>query len=323
VLARVAENIYWLSRYLERAENTVRLVDMHGRMLIDHPDIDEHAGWIVLININALDESFAEKYQQATEQSVCDFLLADTDNPGSLVSAFIAIQNNLRSCRDIVPRSSYEAINGACRYVRQQVELGITQHSRRQAFLNNAKMRLLAISGDINSNMSNDVGYQFMRMGCNIERADMTSRIIDVQSSRLDVQSSRLAGVDSDNELLLHQWQRWMSVLKTLSALQMYRQHVHKPVDGRSTLQFLLHNRRLPRSYHFCIDRLESTLLTLNRNTRPLAKIDSVRTRLTSADLQTLAQQPLELHQFIDSLQLSLQSVADAISETYFPPQDS
>jgi len=265
VLARVAENIYWLSRYLERAENTVRLVDMHGRMLIDHPDIDEHAGWIVLISINALDESFAEKYQQATEQSVCDFLLADTDNPGSLVSAFIAIQNNLRSCRDIVPRSSYEAINGACRYVRQQVELGITQHSRRQAFLNNAKMRLLAISGDINSNMSNDVGYQFMRMGCNIERA----------------------------------------------------------VDGRSTLQFLLHNRRLPRSYHFCIDRLESTLLTLNRNTRPLAKIDSVRTRLTSADLQTLAQQPLELHQFIDSLQLSLQSVADAISETYFPPQDS
>jgi uncharacterized alpha-E superfamily protein len=316
VLARVAENIYWLSRYLERAENTVRLLDVHGRTLIDYPDINEHAGWIALISINALDESFAKKYQQATEQSVCDFLLADTDNPGSLVNAFIAVQNNLRSCRDIVPRSSYEAINSACRYVHQQLGLGISQYSQRQVFLNNAKMRLLAISGDINSNMSNDVGYQFMRMGCNIERADMTSRIIDVQSSRL-------AGPHANDELIPLQWQRWMSVLKTLSALQMYRQHVHKPVDGHSTLEFLLHNARLPRSYQFCIDRLETTLLTLKRNTEPLSKIKSVRRQLASADLQLLAEQPLMLHQFIDSLQLSLQSVANVISETYFPPQET
>ena len=317
MLARVAENIYWLSRYLERAENTVRLVDVHSRMLLDIADVEDHTGWIALITINALDEEFNEKYALASESNVCDFLLADTENPGSLLNTFIAIQQNLRSCRDIMPRSTYEAINGACRFVRQQVSDAAERSNHRQAFLDSVRTRLLAIYGDINSNMSHDIGYRFMRIGCDIERADMTSRIIDVQSSRLT------RGY-TNNESMPLQQQRWVSVLRTLSAGQMYRQHVRRPINGYDTLRFLLHDTKLPRSYHFCINHLEGVLTQFNNNEEPLTRLGAVRDQLMSADLQALALQPLELHQYIDTLQMNMQSVAVAISETYFlPPSTS
>lgn len=316
MLARVAENIYWLSRYLERAENTVRLIDVHSRMLLDHPDIEDHAGWIPVITINALDTEFAEKHDRASESSVCNFLLADKDNPGSLLNAFVAIQNNLRSCRDIVPRSSYEAINGACRFVRQQVEHAAENTNQRNAFLSSVQTRLLAISGDINSNMSHNIGYRFMRLGCQLERADMTSRIIDVQSSTLVLSQA-------NNENMVLRQQSWVAVLRSLSAMQMYRQHVRRPVNGHDTLTFLLLNNNLPRSYTFCIDHLDSSLSFFNQHAKPRAAIDALRKQLGSADLNELAQQPQLLHHYIDTLQMSLQSVATAIAETYFlPPQD-
>lgn len=141
----------------------------------------------------------------------------------------------------------------------------------------------------------------------------MTSRIIDVQSTRLT------RGF-TNNESMPMQQQRWVSVLRTLSARQMYRQHVRRPINGFDTLRYLLHDTELPRSYHFCINHLESTLLRFNRNEEPLAMLGSVRDQLISADLKSLAQHPLELHQFIDTLQMNMQSVAVAISETYFRP---
>ncbi|MFK8079868.1 MAG: alpha-E domain-containing protein [Granulosicoccus sp.] len=317
MLARVAENIYWLARYLERAENTVRLIDVHSRMLLDHADIEDHAGWIPVITINALDNEFAKKYDKASESSVCSFILADEDNPGSLSNAFIAIQNNLRSCRDIVPRSSYEAINGTCRFVRQQIESATVNTNQRNAFLGSVQSRLLAISGDINSTMSHDDGYRFMRMGSQLERADMTSRIIDVQS-----RTRSLTPANVDNMALRQQ--SWVAVLRSLSAMQMYRQHVRRPVSGHDTLRFLLLDDKLPRAYTFCINHLDNTLSVFNQHEKPRAAITTLRQQLNSADLEELSQQPLQLHQHIDTLQMGLQNVATAIAETYFlPPQDS
>lgn len=317
MLARVAENIYWLSRYLERAENTVRLLDVHSRMLMDLPDIEDHAGWIPLIHINALNDEFAEKYDSASESNVSHFLLADKDNNGSLYNTFIAIQNNLRCCRDTVPRSSYEAMNGACRFVLKQVEDVCSQPNQRNPFLGSVQTRLLAISGDINSNMSHDIGFRFMRMGRNVERADMTSRIIDVQSSRLAINNT-----DAENIAL--QQQRWVAVLRSMSALQMYRQHVHRPINGTDTLRFLLLDSRLPRSFTYCIEHLERDLVNFTINEAPRAAIKTLHANVLAGELEALAQEPAQLHHFIDKLQIELQHVANAIAETYFlPPQHS
>jgi len=272
LLARVAENIYWLSRYLERAENTVRLVETHSSMLLDLADQNEHSDWIPLVRINALDEEFAKRHTHASEVAVCDFLLADSENSGSLTNCFVAIHNNLRSCRDILPRSSYEAINSTCR---------------------------------------------FMSMGRGIERADMTSRIIDVQSSRLAFYIN-----DDENEALLQQ--RWVFVLRTLSALQMYRQNVRRPINGPDTLTFLLLNSKLPRSYLYCLEHLDECLTELSNHDAPRKAVETLRQRLNDQDLAMLAEQPMQLHGFIDTLQQGMQDIAVAIAVTYFlPPQDT
>lgn len=315
MLARVAENIYWLSRYLERAENTVRLIDVHSRMLLDHPEVDEHLGWIPLIIINSLDEQFADEYGRADENSVCQFLLVDQHNPGSLLSTFGAIHSNLRSCRDVLPRNSYEAINSACRFVRQHIADAIINPRERSNFLTSVQTRLLAIAGNINSTMYHDIGHRFMRIGCVLERADMTSRIIDVQSSWL-IQTSDITLVD-----LQH---RWLWVLRSLSGVQMYRQHVRRPINGEDTLRFLLHDESLPRSYAFCINHLNNMLAHFDNADVPIAYIAVLNEVLHSQDLSELPQHPLQLHQFIDSLQMAIHDVASAIADTYFlPPQDS
>ena len=317
MLARVAENIYWLSRYLERAENTVRLVETHSSMLLDLADQNEHSDWIPLVRINALDEEFAKRHTHASEVAVCDFLLADSENSGSLTNCFVAIHNNLRSCRDILPRSSYEAINSTCRLVKGTVLNTATTATSRNAYLSSIRTRLLAISADLDSNMCHDIAFRFMSMGRGIERADMTSRIIDVQSSRLAFYIN-----DDENEALLQQ--RWVFVLRTLSALQMYRQNVRRPINGPDTLTFLLLNSKLPRSYLYCLEHLDECLTELSNHDAPRKAVETLRQRLNDQDLAMLAEQPMQLHGFIDTLQQGMQDIAVAIAETYFlPPQDT
>lgn len=313
MLARVAENLYWLSRYLERAENTVRLINTHSNLLMDLPSIDDQDGWSPLIAINGLEEAFAEQHSGANEQNVCHFLLSDKQNHSSLINAFLAIHFNLRSCRDIMPRISYEGINSLCRFVVNNIDDTYALASKRQNFLRNVEERLLAIAGSMNSNMCHDLGYLVMRMGCYLERADMTSRIIDVQSTRL-------SAAHATPEILAIQAQRWVSVLRSVVANQMYRQHVRRPVNGPDTLAFLLHDKHLPRSYTFCLDHLETCVSALDNPDSILKTINTLRAQLAQADLPHLARQPNELHVFLDQLQLGMLDVSSAISATYFPP---
>lgn len=311
MLSRVAENIYWLSRYLERAENTVRLVNTYTHLLLDLPAVDDHQSWIPLVIINGQDKVFSKVHTSACERSVNQFLLAEEENASSLINGFKAIQYNLRSCRDIVPKTSYEAINSLCRLYISGVPHSISSTSQRSAFLRQIEDRLLAVSGGVNSNMSHDLAYRFMRMGCYLERADMTSRIIDVQSSRHSF---------ADAEDILMQQQRWGAVLKTLSAAQMYRQHVHRPINGPDVLTYLLNDSELPRSYRFCLSHLDGCLDHLQNDSKVRHSIAQLTKSLDSANADELAHNPGKLHHFLDSLQLGMMGVSSAIASTYFPP---
>ncbi|MFK7892743.1 MAG: alpha-E domain-containing protein [Granulosicoccus sp.] len=313
MLSRVAENIYWLSRYMERAENTVRLVNTHSYMLLDMPTVSDHQGWIPLVIISGQDEDFAETGRQANEQTIVSFMLSEEKNAGSLLNGFKAVYNNLRCCRDIIPKSSYEAINSLCRFFIENVDNCTGSTAGRADFLRQVEDRLLAVSAGMNSNMSHDLAYRFMRMGCYLERADMTSRIIDVQSSPY------LSGATAREDILVQQ-QRWIAVLKTLSAFQMYRQHVRHPVNGVDTLSFLLNDRQLPRSYYFCLIHLEHCLDELENDASVREAITTLKYRLINADTEKLANDPAGLHQFLDSLQLGMLDVGSAIASTYFPP---
>lgn len=315
MLARVAENIYWLSRYLERAENTARLISYHSNLLMDLPAINDHEGWMPLISINGLDKEFSARHNSASEDTVNYFLLADEQNAGSLINAFKAIHINLRSCRDVIPKVSYEAINGLCRHVIKHIGADYLRPADRAEALHKIENGLLAISSSLNNNMCHDLGYLIMRMGCYLERADMTSRIIDVQSTRL-------SAANSAPELLAMQAQRWVSVLRSVAAHQMYRQHIKRPVTGEDTLTFLLLNKHLPRSYTFCLDHLDACVNKLENPESTLKAIAGLKAMLTSGSMIELATDPASLHLYLDQLQLGMLDVNAAISASYFPTQE-
>lgn len=317
MLARVAENIYWLNRYFERAESTARLINAHSNLLMDLPSVDDHDGWLPLVSINGQDDEFLKKFSSADEHNVIHFLVTDKSNTGSLVNAFSAIQGNLRSCRDIVPKNVYEDINSLCRTVFDISDDIVSTPSHRHEFLRQVERRLQAIANGLNCNMYHDLGYLIMRMACYIERADMTSRIIDVQSTRLTAK-------DTPRELMAIEAQRWVSVLRTLSASQMYRQHVKRPVSGPDTLAFLLTNTRLPRSYTFCLQHLAQCVKSLKQSGNIVDAIDVQQEKLNSANFTSLSKDPTALHDFLDDLQLGMLEVNAEIYKTYFPPiQDS
>ncbi|OED36403.1 hypothetical protein AB833_27710 [Chromatiales bacterium (ex Bugula neritina AB1)] len=311
MLSRVAENVYWLSRYLERIENTARLIKIYGRSLMDLPDVEEHEGWMPLISISGLDAVYLEHFNHASEADVISFLIADTRNPGSLLNAATAIKTNLRSSRDIFPKRMYEKISTLVRFIRNVVDRGITTTSR-DAFLDAIERQVLEISGAVHGSLRHDQAYKFMRMASYIERADMTSRVLDVPSSVL---SSNPTGQFSPFEN-----RHWTGALQSLSAMQMYRRHVRQPVNAEGCLNFLLNDEQLPGACRFCLVRLDRCLQHFKYSDAARAEVDQLLARLTGADVPTLATDSAARHDFLDRLQLGLLATGDAIAETYFPP---
>lgn len=315
MLARVAENVFWLSRYLERAEGTVRLINVHDKMLMDLPDVDRRAGWQSLVSIAGMDTDFSSRFEHASEETVTRFLLSDTENAGSLLNATNAIRVNLRSSRDALPQALYERVNGMCGFIRRHIDDHIST-GRRQRFLSDVEHRLLAVAGLMEGSLSHDIGYLVIRMGRLLERADMTSRILDVRAATLPLRPASGSFVAFDER-------EWMSVLRSLSAFQMYRLHKRRPINGPDVLEFLMLDAGLPRAYRFCLDDLGVCLEQLGYNNRaPLDALGRLQRRLQDREIASLARDAVALHEFIDELQGGLVDVSVAIAEAYFPPRE-
>jgi uncharacterized alpha-E superfamily protein len=156
--------------------------------------------------------------------------------------------------------------------------------------------------------MSHDYGYDFIRLGRNLERADMTSRIIDVRSANLIP--------DLAENLRAFENIQWMSVLKSLTAYQMYRRHARVAVRRPDVLRFLLQDRIFPRAFYHCVGEVEGCLRDLPRSDAPLRLVTQLQRTISEAKPDTLSQEAL--HGFIDDLQLSLGELHDEIHRTYF-----
>ena len=313
MLSRVAENVYWLSRYLERIENTARLVNVYDQSLMDMPDVETHEGWMPLISITGLDQLYLSSFERATEGDVTAFILSETGNPGSMVNIAQAIRNNLRSSRDIFPKQMYEKISTLYRYINQQIADGIDSGNRR-SFLDAVSRMSLEISGAVHGSLRHDQAYKFMRMACYLERADMTTRVLDVPSSLSS--ASRGAGNLSAFEV-----RHWSGALYSVSAMQMYRRHVRQPVSAQGVLNFLLNDEQLPSACRFCLDRLDRCLTAFSNADVVSAVVKEQLGTLERADVEALSTNPRERHQFLDDVQLGLITTHNAIANTYFPPE--
>ena len=306
MLSRVAEQLYWMARYIERAEDTARIINVNTHLLLDLPK-GTAFGWESLIFIVGSEELFYQRYPTANEQSVVKFMLADPENSSSILTALHRARENLRTTRDSVPREAWEKLNNLYLYVKNQVDEAIARRSR-YAFLEHIIESSQIINGLLSGSMSHDDAYDFVRIGRNIERTDMTTRIVDVCSANLLPKQT--------GDLTPFENIQWMSVLKSLSAYQMYRRHVHVRVNGAGVLRFLLQDPNFPRSVYHCLGEVQHSLNKLPRNEAPLHSMLRLKRQVYEVDVRDLTNQ--ELHSFIDALQIALGKLHDQIRATYF-----
>lgn len=307
MLSRVADRVYWIGRYLERAENTARLASVYHNLLLDLP-VNVSLGWDMLIRVTGNEAEFAEHYRQSSERNVIRFFLADARNPSSIRTSFHLARENVRTCREVLPSETWELVNELFVFVRDHAQDNIARRERLR-FLDRVVARCQRLRGLLADNMSHDAGFEFLQLGRNLERADMTSRIIDTGALTID----RLA--EEDLPLSVYGL-LWVAVLKSLSAYQMYRQTVRRRISRRDVLQYLFLDERFPRTVRFCLSEIAGSLANLPNNDEATRRVMRI--------MRLVRQQPLaeikvsELNDFIDVLQVELHDLHRGIAATWF-----
>ncbi len=310
MLSRVAENIYWMARYIERAENAARLVNVNTNLLLDLPS-GLAPGWAPLINICGANEIFYKRYKEAGERQAIKFLIADEDNPGSILTSLKAARENCRTIRDIVPREAWERLNELYLFAREELHQGLSKRGR-HAYLRTIIQSAQTITGMLAGTMNHDAGYQFLRSGRNLERADMTSRIIDVRTANLIPEQDSVRSMEN---------LQWMSVLKSLTAYQMYRQSRQTNISRKAVLSFLFKSTVFPRSINHCLSEISRSLSALQSDDEPLEEIDQLRQKVLDTEVGALS--PANLHEYVDELQQDFNRLHIGIASCYFLPEEA
>lgn len=313
LLSRVAERVYWQARYLERAENMARLLHVFSALQLDLPK-GTKLGWQSLIQITGHDTYFSTKYKQENERNVVKFLLAEK-NGISLVDMLVSARENARTTREIMPTEAFELINGLHHFARDHAEKGL-HRAERNNILEQIVSRAQQIGGLLAGSMSRDEAYSFVRLGRSLERADMTTRIIDVDAQKLmpqlEVEGAEPEAREPYDNIL------WMNVLRSSSAYQMYRQHVQERVNGADVAKFLLQNEQFPRSAAHNLTTLTKVLAKLPNSGKVTWQVNKTRRLVRNADLQGLMQRGLLEH--LDQVQQEIGKVHYKIADTWFLP---
>ncbi len=313
MLSRVAENLYWLGRYMERAENSGRIINVNGNLLLDLPK-GIAPGWQPLIEITGSGEIYRKNYNDFEERNVVRFLIGDSENPGSIISSLSLARENARTIRDVIPRESWELINELYLYARDNVQSGLSKRGRYE-YLKRIMRASQTFVGLSNGAMSADAGHEFLCMGRILERADMTTRIIDVRSASLiPAETSGLLPFENI---------QWISVLKSLTAYQMYRQHVQARVRRADALRFLLLDDDFPRSVYRCVALVDESLEELPRSEAPRSAVGRMEKVIKKGNIAKMAESSSALHKFIDKLQVELGQIHNEIVRTYFHMEET
>lgn len=308
MLARLADHLYWHGRYLERAEGLARLINVNAHLNLDLPGTIA-PGWEPLVRITGNEALFGQFYgEDVGERQVAKFLIADERNPGSVRSTLALARENMRAARDVLPREVWEQMNGLYLRISEQISGNLSKR-RRHETLNDLILGSQQIAGMLMGTMSQDHAYDFILIGRYLERADVTTRILDVRAD--DLLPEQAEDVPAFESI------QWMSVLKSLTGYQMYRRHVRLRVAGPDVLRFLLRDRLFPRSVMFCLKAMESVINDLpGDDDRALRATAALMRHLDSARTVRLKGEPLS--EFIDAVQIELGEIGQLISQTWF-----
>lgn len=308
MLSTVAERIYWAARYLERIESTARMISIYDNLLFDLPR-SEKLSWYSLITINSLDREFNRQYTVRDERNIVKFMLGDEINPSSVLSSLRAIRENVRTTRDVIPGESWELINELSLYVQENMDQGIGRRKRHE-FLDTIVKACQQILGFWVGTMPRDEAWAIVMLGLNMERADMTSRHLDVGSAMLIEVADDDQAVNSVQIIL-------GTVLRSVHAHQSYLRSTRSSVSTRQVIQYLLDDRTFPRSLGFCLNHIEASCRSLP-NSKPLQeKIAQLRQKAVEEINEEFS--PQEFREYLNRLQIRLGGLHQTIANSWFP----
>jgi uncharacterized alpha-E superfamily protein len=306
MLSRSAERLYWLARYLERTENTARLLSVYMNLMFDMP-MDVEISWRNLLTIFGAEEAFFRLYDVPNEQNTMRFLLTDTANSGSLFSSLNFARENIRTSRELMPDEAWQQVNEMYLFAKKNVETA-TNRRGRVLILNEIMRGCQCFTGFLSGAMSHNDSLQFIRLGRNIERADMTTRILDI--------ASILLADDRSDRLRQHENALWMHVLKSLSALLMYRKHRRHRVNSGDVLDYLLKDLDFPRSVSHCINEVETCFKRLQKPEGLDDNLNALVSSLMATDIYGIT--PAQLHDLLDDIQVKLGVTHNQVASTWF-----
>lgn len=328
MLSRVADAIYWASRYVERAENVARFIEVNLNLMLETP-IRQRPSWRPLVMTTGDHEFFDKSHRDASAEAVAWFLTFDPVYPNSILSSLAQARDNARTVREIISREMWQELNEFYLMVKQASRVPFRVNEMGD-FLRRVKMSGIHYEGVTNATLSRGEAWSFARLGRLLERADKTSRILDVKYYSLS--SAELPPGDSDaggglavaapgSAQAAVDQAGWGALLNSASALQMYRQH-HHVTAPRDVARFLLLNRQFPRSILYCVSEAQLSLNALS-GTPPKASahragrlLGRLQANLAYASIEDVMEQGL--HQYIDGLQRSLNDVGAAIGAGFF-----
>ncbi|MEM8925083.1 MAG: alpha-E domain-containing protein [Actinomycetota bacterium] len=305
LLSRVAESAYWAGRYLERAEGTARLVKAHTDLVIDLPS---HAsvGWWPLLAVTGVGDELYERHDVVNEEAVVRHLVAAADNPSSVAASVSAVHRNLRITRSVMPLEAAEVLIDMHNDVRARAEGALHRRSREE-FLTSVIRSCQTLSGILTETMCHDDAFCFFTVGRQLERADLTTRVLDVQSGLLDERT--------ENALTPYLDLCWAATLRSVSALQAFRRRGLSS-GATATLTFLLRDPKCPRTVGSCLIEASRWLLEIPRHEQAMAACARIETLLMGIDAQKLLDGGLS--EFVDELQRALGDLHEQVESTWF-----
>ena len=311
MLSRVANSIYWMCRYIERAENVARFISVNLNLLLDMPS-EKGKHWEPVVMTTGDQSLFEKNYPGYDRESVVLFLTFDRKYPNSILACLAAARENARSIREIISSEMWEHLNNFYLELSDKGSPAFALDDPHR-FFKIIQMRSHLFTGLMDCTMSHGEAWNFARIGMMIERADKTSRILDVKYFMLLPQAD-LVNSPIDNI-------QWTSVLKSASAFEMFRKQHHQ-ITPRSVAAFLIFDSQFPRSIRHCVAKAKVCLQRINGSSsgspqnaaeKQLGRLEA---DLTYTDIDEVVDQGM--HEYLDSLQTRLNIVDGAIGTTFF-----
>jgi uncharacterized alpha-E superfamily protein len=323
MLSRVANSLYWMARYIERSENIARIVDVNLQLLLDIRNVDEKrltAYWLPIVQATGDEEAFFKAHPNATGKAVTEFLVFEMDNPNSLLQSICQARENARMVRDQITLELWEELNRLYLFVRSPYAREVWRRSAGE-FFQEIKSSSLHIIGIIEATLIRNEGWWFVRVGQLLERADKTTRILDVRYQSLP-ERGMPERISPDEAL------EWSAVLRSCSAWDAYKTIHGGDVHPQQVAEFLLLSDVFPRSVRYCVNELNLALRRISGVAE--GRFTNDAEKLTGRFLAELQFSTIEeifeigLHRYLDEAQAKLNNIGGELFKAYiFQPFDN